>query len=162
MNIWQKGGPPQDGQRELAFMDDVRAEERKPKSALKRFGAPKNDNEELFNLQAEFYDKGLSDEAFWKMWTVAEKVALRLVRSRLKKDRRRFDDDFVSFKAAEAVEYVLRRFKKEQGYVVTTNWITALEAGVRHALDYAKEADKLVDFVPMEALEAMAGREEFL
>ena len=137
-------------------MDEIRAEENKPKSKPKRVSEPKDDNGALFNLQADYYESERSDEAFWKMWSLARTVAERIVRSELKKAKRRADEDFVADKALDATEYVLRRFKYGRGYVVTTNWIDALKRGVQHALDYAKGADRIVDFVPIETLESVA------
>lgn len=57
------------------------------------------------------------------------------------------DCDLYEEKKACAVEYVLRRYKTRFGYCVTSNFISVLRDGVRHALYHRTKADMLVDFV---------------
>lgn len=155
MNIWSKNRAPED-QLEFCFMSEMREADRKPKADLKRFPEPKNDNDRLFNLQAEFYDRDCDDTIFWQMWTLAEKVCERIIKKKTRSSRHKYDRDELDEKKSIAVEYVMRRFKYETGYCVTSNWIVALEQGVKHALEYQTEAQKIVDYVPIESLSNIA------
>lgn len=151
MNIWNKNTAPEH-QLEFSFMQDIYTQEAKPKCELKRIAEPKNDNDILFNLQAEYYEKGCDDAVFWKMWTVAEKVVGRLLKKKIKQSRHFYNEDEIEDKKGIAVEYVMRRFKYGTGYVVEYNWIVALENGVKHALEYQTKADQIVVFVPQEKI----------
>lgn len=150
MNIYSKNNQGENGQIEFSFMDEIREEEKKPKAELLYFENPKNDNEQMFNYQKEFYE---GDElAFWKLWQLAELVAERIIRTKIKASKHRYSEDEIADKKGIAVEYVLRRLKYENGYCITTNWIVAIESGVKHALEYQTKADKLVNFVDWETM----------
>lgn len=137
-------------QPEFDFMKEIREQEKKPKAELKYFENPKNDNELLFNYQKEFYDG--NEQAFWKMWMLSEVVVLRIIRGKIRRHPHKYTQEEIEDKKGIAVEYVLRRFKYETGYCVTTNWIDALKCGVKHALEYQTKADRIIDFVDWDSL----------
>lgn len=102
---------------------------------------PKNDNEKMFNYQYE-YLKNNDEDAWGKMIELAFKITKRLVWQWMKKNKVRLDSIEQDEKTSVAVEYVLRRYKKNVGYCVYKNFITALNEGVKHAMLYCTKLDQ--------------------
>jgi len=140
----------EDGQLEFSFMEDMReAARQRVKDSLVHYDNPQNDNQRLLNCQYEWIRNGDKD-AEGKLWMLARKVALRMVRKEEKKRGCFFDHPTRQDKAADAVFYVLRRYSKN--WFVRHSFLDALWHGVKHALDYRTKAEEMVDFVPDEVL----------
>lgn len=104
--------------------------------SLPYFSAPKNDNERMLNFQKELLSGDRNAEA--RLWNLAITVAKRMVRKEAKEHQQKLTGDEVYDKAMEAVEYVLRRYRKTYSngkpYAVEKNFISAIYNGVRHAM----------------------------
>jgi hypothetical protein len=115
--------------------------------SLPYFPTPQNDNEKMLNFQKELLSG--SRRAEKELWTLAIKVAERMVRKEAKEHQKILDPEEVYDKAMEAVEYVLRRYRKTYRdgrlYAVTKNYISAIYNGVRHAMwiDWQKHRGKV-------------------
>ena len=139
-----------DGQLEFSFMEDMRdAERRRVRDSLVHYSNPQNDNQRLLNCQYEWIRNGDKD-AEARLWMLARKVALRMVRKEEKKRGCFFDPLTREDKVADAVMYVLRRYKRN--WFVRHSFLDAIWHGVKHALDYRTMAEELVDYVPDEIL----------
>ena len=119
---------------------------------LPHFADPGNDNERLLNYQYEWLvhdDKGAKDG----LWTLAYRIARRMITARLTRQGVLFDDQTLHDSAVAAVEYVLRRY--EYGWYVRKAYLRAIKWGVVHALFHrtkAQEAEVLVDSETMSRL----------
>lgn len=133
-------------QREFEFMNDYKF----VPTNLKTYKNPKNDNELLFNLQKEYYNG--SNNAYKKMWEITYKVARRLIFSYFKKRKIKKSMSDIYDISMDAIEYLLRRFKKNKGYVVTKNWITTINFACIHAIKYTTKAESIVDYIDHDTL----------
>lgn len=104
------------------------------------FDNPQNDNEMLFNYQYE-YIKNNSEKAWGDLITLSFKVTKRLVWLWMKKNKLHLDAIEQDEKTSIAVEYVLRRYKKNIGYCINKNFISALKEGVKHAMLYTTKIE---------------------
>mgnify|MGYP003290175192 CR=1 FL=1 len=112
--------------------------------SLPYYPEPKNDNEKLFNYQYE-YIKNNDSVAWGNLLELSFIVTKRLVWKWMKAEKIILDDIEQDEKTSIAVEYVLRRYTKNIGYCITTNFITALKDGVKHAMKYKTKADYVTD-----------------
>lgn len=108
---------------------------------------PKNDNEKLCNLQAE-YLRTQSKKAESELWINCLQIARKLINKEQKEKHFQMDSDTKEDKALEAVEYVIRRYFKHylkqrnigrmitQYWSIQTSFLNALYGGVKHALYY--------------------------
>lgn len=124
-------------------------EKRNLMETLPRFPEPRNDSEELINLQWRYL--ALDDRGAWAtLWMRCLKVAGKLIRKEQKEKGFSLSEYDYEDKKLEAVEYVLRRYSKtyrdrsgsERRWFVSRNFISALYGGVRHALYYDAQKKK--------------------
>ena len=108
---------------------------------LPYYDKPQNDSERLLNYQYELL-KNNNDAVWDEMLELAFKVCLNLVWAYMKKNKTRLDPVEQREKADIAMNYVLRRYKKNVGWYVTKNYIRALKDGVKHAMDYTTTIQK--------------------
>lgn len=117
------------------------------------FPNPKNDNEMLFNYQYDFIKNGNS-EAWGKLLLLAFDVTKNLLWQWLRDHRDVFLDDIAQDeKTSEAVEYVLRRYKKNVGWCVRKNYIGALKGGVLHVMRYSTMITRMTSYLEDEKLD---------
>lgn len=112
---------------------------------LKHFEEPKNDNERLLNYQYEFLVLG-NKKAWDNLFILATKVAQRIVVKQVRAKHLAVDAIDIPEKVSIAVEYVMRRYKNNSGWVVRDNYISAIKSGVIHALYYRKKIDDVTDY----------------
>lgn len=124
-------------------------EKRKLMETLPRFSEPRNDSEELINLQWRYL--ALNDKGAWAaLWARCLKVAGKLIRKEQKEKGFSLSEYDYEDKKMEAVEYVLRRYSRtyrdksgsERRWFVSKSFISALYGGVRHALYYDAQKKK--------------------
>lgn len=110
---------------------------------LPYFEHPKGDNQRLLNYQHDYIKYG--DSAAWgKLLELAFEVTKRLIWAWLKEHRDVYLDDISQDeKASIAMEYVLRRYKKNVGWYVNKNFIGALKGGVMHAMSYTSKIEEM-------------------
>lgn len=131
---------------------DTRPKKKKKKpfklEELQFFENPKNDNEKLFNLQKKYYEaKAAENEKekniiYWQMWELVAVVGRRIIINKLSGKGLEFAPDEIEDKVSNTCEYLLRRFIYKKNYYVSTNWITAINGSVVHALYYRTNLDK--------------------
>lgn len=106
-----------------------------------------DDNTKLLELQNRFLDGDLS--AWSELWKLSFLVCKRIILHEQKKKGFFINQDDCDDKALNAVEYVLRRYKKTykngSKYRVKSNFISVLHFGVIHSLYYKTENDKVFD-----------------
>ncbi|WP_147612314.1 hypothetical protein [Treponema pectinovorum] len=114
---------------------------------LTTYEKPRNDNERLCNLQAQYLRTG-SKQAEAELWLSCLEIAHKLINKEKREKRFYLDEDEKQDKAIEAVEYVLKRYKKQyknqrakgkmnsKYWAVKKSFLNALYGGVRHALYY--------------------------
>ena len=107
---------------------------------LPYFPDPKDDNQKLLNYQHDWLLRN-DEEAKTKLWVLAEKVALRMIKAQEKRKGFRLDPDRRRDKAMDALVYVFRRYR--YGWYVTGAYLQAIKCGVIHALYYRTKADDL-------------------
>ena len=107
---------------------------------LPYFQEPKDDNQKLLNYQHDWLLRN-DEEAKTKLWVLAEKVALRMIKAQEKRKGFRLDPDRRRDKAMDALVYVFRRYR--YGWYVTGAYLQAIKCGVIHALYYRTKADDL-------------------
>lgn len=133
----------------LEELDKCDTKHKRP--SLKYFENPKNDNEQLFNLQNKYYEarnngeEKKADFLYWEMWQLTAKVAERIIKKIVIARGLEFAPDEISDKVSDTCEYLIRRFKTRPNYAITTNWIIAIRDSVRHALDYQTDLDEKTD-----------------
>ena len=112
---------------------------------LKTFAAPKNENEQLFNLQKEYY-KG-NDKALSQMFVVLLKVAPKQVNIEMcsSKGRRRFSQDRIDEMALDAVGLFIEQIKKNR-LIITESFISYLRLQVRKVMNGQTKAQKFEKF----------------
>lgn len=128
--------------------EEVKAARIKIRDSLKYFVNPQNDNEKLFNYQRAWF---FGDEAAWgDLIRTAFLVCMKLISKYLRENKKRgiyWDEIQKKEKAMEAMVYVLRRYNSNVGWCVTTNFITVLQDGVRHATEYTTKILNAVVYV---------------
>ena len=111
---------------------------------LPYFSHPKDDNERLLNYQHDMLVSH-SKSAEEKLWLLSLKVTEAYIKTEMRKQGFRLSHDEIEDKKIAAVEYVLRRFSKTQGYFIKDSFTSALWHGMQHALWYRTKADKALD-----------------
>ena len=139
-------------QYELGFMEELREKEQKEmaeKRQLPYFMHPRDDNQRLLNYQHDWLENG--DAGAWsRLWTLARKVARRMIRAQEKRKGFTLDRLDEDDRVDEAVCYVLRRYK--DGWYVKKAYLKAIKEGVVHALWYRTKADEIQDSTPDELM----------
>lgn len=134
---------------ELLQAEKRRLNELARKKALEKlpyYAEPKNDNEKLLNFQYEYLSKP-NQLTWWNLVELSEQVTRRIVIHFCRQKnipfyftntnkRVPFGAVCVEDKAGEALEYVMRRYQDNIGYVVEKNYISFLKGGVKHAFEY--------------------------
>lgn len=121
-------------------------EEAQEKMKLPYFENPKNDNERLLNFQHD-YIKNKDQKAWGELLTLSFIVAARIVRKEVYENKLPYDEVDQDEKTSIAVEYVLRRYKKNIGWYVSKSYISALKKGVIHAIYYQTKKDAETDSI---------------
>lgn len=150
------------------------------KIKLPRFDMPTTDNARLMNYQADWLELG-DLQAKEKLWLLSLEVARRSVYGIFEKRRIRLPVEDAEDKASDGVLYVMKRYENpntllhlkggvkttyldEYGYnyCVLKDYISVIKQGVKHAIDYRTEADKIIDFVDDETLSLFLTKKEFI
>ena len=113
---------------------------------LPHFDAPENDNERLLNYQYDFIVNG-SQKAWGNLWKLTEATAGRMLANVCKLRNIHFSREEWEDKRAEAVMYLLRRYKTRPGYRIEADFPLHIWYAVKHVLDYKRKCDGLVDYV---------------
>ena len=113
---------------------------------LPHFDAPENDNERLLNYQYDFIVNG-SQKAWGNLWKLTEATAGRMLANVCKLRNIHFSREEWEDKRAEAVMYLLRRYKTRPGYRIEAEFPLHIWYAVKHVLDYKRKCDGLVDYV---------------
>lgn len=134
--------------RNQKLSEEIKAARIKVRDSLKYFPEPANDNELLFNYQRRWF---FGDESAWgDLIRTAYVVCMKLISRYLRENKRHgiyWDSITKKEKAMEAMVYVLRRYNSNVGWCVTTNFITVLQDGVRHATEYTTKILNAVVYV---------------
>ena len=121
---------------------------------LPYFEAPQNDNERLLNYQYDFLVNG-SQEAWRNLWELTSATAGRMLAHGCKQRNIHFSKEQWEDKRAEAVMYLLRRYRTRPGYRIEADFPLHIWYAVKHVLDYKRKCDGLVDFVSEKELTAI-------
>lgn len=121
---------------------------------LPHFEAPQNDNERLLNYQYDFLVNG-SQEAWRNLWELASATAGRMLAHSCKQRNIHFSKEQWEDKRAEAVMYLLRRYRTRPGYRIEADFPLHIWYAVKHVLDYKRKCDGLVDYVSGAELDAI-------
>lgn len=121
---------------------------------LPHFEAPQNDNERLLNYQYDFLVNG-SQEAWRNLWELTSATAGRMLAHGCKQRNIHFSKEQWKDKRAEAVMYLLRRYRTRPGYRIEADFPLHIWYAVKHVLDYKRKCDGLVDFVSEKELTAI-------
>ena len=121
---------------------------------LPYFNSPQNDNERLLNYQYDFLVNG-SHEAWGNLWKLTEAIAGRMLAHSCKLRNVHFSHEEWEDKRAEAVLYLLRRYRTRPGYRIEANFPLHIWYAVRHVLDYKRKCDGLVYYVSGAELDAI-------
>lgn len=121
---------------------------------LPYFEAPQNDNERLLNYQYDFLVNG-SQEAWRNLWELTSATAGRMLAYGCKQRNIHFSKEQWEDKRAEAVMYLLRRYRTRPGYRIEADFPLHIWYAVKHVLDYKRKCDGLVDFVSEKELTAI-------
>jgi hypothetical protein len=141
---------------------DKRVQKKRKKAArtiktileLPHWEEPKDDNERLLTLQYNFLVKG--DQSAWlELWQLTENVAGRMLGNMCRKRKLAFTREEWEDKRAEAVMYLLRRYKTRPGYRIEADFPLHIWYAVKHVLDYKRKCDGLVDYVSGAELDAI-------
>lgn len=101
----------------------------------------------------ELQDRFLAgDSAAWsELWVLSLEVCKRIITHERQRKGFFLNDDEFEDKAVNAVEYVLRRYRKTykdgKTYRVKKNFVSALYMGVVHSLYYRKTQDRAFEHV---------------
>lgn len=121
---------------------------------LPHFEAPQNDNERLLNYQYDFLVNG-DQEAWRNLWELTSATAGRMLAHGCKQRNIHFSKEQWEDKRAEAVMYLLRRYRTRPGYRIEAYFPLHIWYAVKHVLDYKRKCDGLVDFVSEKELTAI-------
>lgn len=121
---------------------------------LPHFETPQNDNERLLNYQYDFLVNG-SQEAWRNLWELTSATAGRMLAHGCKQRNIHFSKEQWEDKRAEAVMYLLRRYRTRPGYRIEADFPLHIWYAVKHVLDYKRKCDGLVDFVSEKELTAI-------
>lgn len=120
-------------------------EERKEKiKALKRYEEPVNDNQKLFNLQAEFYQEG-KQTALENMFLILNKAAEKLVRKECKEKTLFLTSQRKHEIALDAAVMVIEQINKNE-LIVENSFIAYLYLQLRKVMYNRTKAKKLEDY----------------
>lgn len=115
--------------------------------SLLTYENPKNDNEKLCNLQAEFL-RTHSKKAEAQLWITCLEIVHKFINLEQKEKHFFMNEDDKQDKAIEAVEYVMRRYMRRykklrnkgkmetQFWAGRTSFLNALYGAVKHSLYY--------------------------
>lgn len=113
-------------------------------NALKTYAKPVNDNQELFNLQAEYYKTG-NENALVKMFERLEVIAAKLINKECRSKKlwftRQHKEEFALDAAAAVIEQV-----NKNGLMVKKSFVAYLLLQVRKAMFNRTKARKLEDY----------------
>lgn len=138
----------------LLFADETEIKPPYTAEQLPYFETPGNDGERLMNIQRDFLLYN-SEKSWRDLWTLTLTVAGRIIEAERRNKGLYLSADDKADKQLAATEYLLRRYKKNRGYFVRKNFISAIKHSVRHAIYYQSQGDKLVDFVAIESMESI-------
>ena len=112
--------------------------------ALKTYEKPVNDNQELFNLQADFYQNG-NKNALIKMFDILNVIADKLVNKECRSKKLWFPHQHKEEFALDAAAAVIEQLNKN-GLMIKTSFVTYLYLQVRKAMYNRTKARKLEDY----------------
>ena len=106
------------------------------------------------NYQYDFLVNG-SQEAWGNLWKLTEAIAGRMLAHNCKLRNVHFSHEEWEDKRAEAVMYLLRRYRTRPGYLIETNFPLHIWYAVKHVLDYKRKCDGIVEYVSGAELDAI-------
>lgn len=117
---------------------------------LPHFPNPKNDNEELLELQYKF--KQGDKNALALLYQKSSVLCFKFVNKQTRKNKRikRLSNDERQEKAHDSASYLIQRLLKDSDFAVYKSFTAYLYLRVLHELYYQSEADKIVDFVDLQ------------
>lgn len=121
---------------------------------LPHFDAPQNDNERLLNYQYDFLVNG-SQEAWGNLWKLTEATAGRMLGNMCRKRKLAFTREEWEDKRADAVLYILRRYRTRKDYWIEADYPLQIWYAVKHVLDHVNKRDEIVDYVSGAELDAI-------
>lgn len=113
-------------------------------STLPYFTEPKNDNEQLFNLQYEYRNNGIQS-AIATMYTLLQRISAKIITKECKKRKIRGINR--KEKAQDVATYIVEQFLSREDFVIEKSFVAYCFLQSKHELTYKKEIDKITDFV---------------
>lgn len=125
----------------------------KPKPALPRFAAPKNDNERLLNMQHAYRTDGDAG-ALGEMYALGKRIALKYINAKARGNRRvaELGADEREEKAHNAITYIISRYLQIKDFAIRESFTSYLYLRVQHELFYRRKVDEIVRFVDIEEI----------
>lgn len=120
------------------------AEKKAKIAALKKYEEPVNDNQKLFNLQAEFYQEG-KENALKDMFLILNKAAEKLVRKECKEKTLFLTSQRKYEIALDAAVMVIEQINKNE-LIVEKSFIAYLYLQLRKVMYNRTKAKKLEDY----------------
>ena len=127
------------------------AEKQKP--ALPRFDEPKNDNEQLLNLQYDYKVNGDAC-ALNRMYLLGRTIALKYIETAARKNRHvaEMAQDDKNEKAHNAIVYIIARYLRIKDFAIRESFTAYLYLRIKHELFYRRKVDGIVYFFDFEKL----------
>ena len=126
---------------------------------LHYYPRPHTDNEVLINYQYDFRVNG-DKESLDKIYSKGFKIAQSIIFSIAKK--KRFDMSFTSDKAHNAITSIIEKFLTDKEFYIKENFISYLYFRVEHELFYRRKVDKNVKFVPLDDINLLIEKKDFI
>lgn len=121
------------------------------------FPEPQNDNENLFNLQKEYY-KG-NENALKEMFLIAMKISAKIMYKEMKNHRLFFDKEIRNEKIMDAAILFIEQIKKNN-LVIKTSFISYIRLQVRKILFMQTNAQKFEKWCIKKGINIFAQSEE--
>jgi len=124
--------------------------EMEKKQSLPHFPNPKNDNEELLELQYKFKQGDKNALAF--IYKKSLILCLKFINKKTEENKhiKLMDIDERLEKAHDSASYLIQRLLKDSNFAIYKSFTAYLYLRVLHEIFYQSKADKIVDFVDLQ------------